>query len=163
MFRKPRSITLLLTTVAVLGCGDSTGPANCGGTASACTLSDLTGTWIATQFVYTDFFDSSVMVDIIPLGGVFTLTISEDGNFTVTFRVPDGQTLNGSGTASVAGNTLTLRIISGLPPGQDPDNTDFGASVSENTLTLTNDDDEYDFDGDGSEEFATLRIVLRKE
>lgn len=128
-------------TVAATGCGDATG----------LTAEDLEGTWNATQIVYTNQANASESVDIVPLGGSFTMTVTSDGSVSTVFDDGEGSTNSNSGTFSSTQATLTVA-------GEV-----FQAVRSGDQLTLTNSDSAYDFDDDGSDDPATLVIRLTRQ
>ncbi len=146
-----RVIRLGLSAVAVAGavaCGDSTGV----------TVSDITGTWNASSVVFTNLANPSQKSDLIAdADGTLTITFSANGDFSITLTVPPDQPETDVGTVEVRGDTLTLAESGQGSP------TDFIASLSGNTLTLTTDDEEFDFDDDGTDEPASLRVVLQRQ
>ncbi len=139
-------VYLLVGAAAGIGCGDATGV----------TADELAGAWSATQYEFTNPATASQQVDIIAMGGSFSISFMASGDFTANFQEPGEQLETISGTISVGGDTLTISESGQGSP------TDFVASRSGSTLTLTTSDEEYDFDGDDVEEPASLRIILRK-
>ena len=124
------------------GCGDSTG----------LTVQELTGTWNATQYLYTNPANTSQAVDIVTAQGAsFAMTVASDS--TVSTLFDDGQvgSSSDSGTFDASGAALTLGS-----------NT-FNTSRSGDQLTLVDDTNAYDFDSDGSDELATLTITMLRQ
>ena len=133
-----------ITAVAALmaaGCSDSTG----------LDVEDLAGTWQAQSVTFTDQAGSAVAVDLIATqGAAFTLTVTADGTASTIFNDGVGSSDSDSGNMSTDGQTLTLA------------GDVFVATRNGNNLTLVDSTEEYDFDGDGSDEAATLTIVLQR-
>ncbi len=138
---------LAVVAVASLGCSDATGVS----------LEDLTGTWVATQYSFTNLADPTQSMDLISAGGGLTLTVEATGDYTATLVVPGDAPEVITGTVSVAGDTLTISESGQGSP------TPYLASRSGGTLTLTSDEEEFDFDDDGVEEPASARIVLVRQ
>ena len=92
---------LLLTAVVSLACNDSTAASDgselvgTGGHAAVrlphARWTTSTACGVATQYVYKAFFDTTVTVDVVSLGGAFTLRLESSGTYTGTFREPGGQ------------------------------------------------------------------------
>lgn len=145
--KRARLAALLVGTAFALGCGDSTG----------ITLDALNGTWNATEFRFTNPANSSQSVELIGLGGSFSVTITVEGNFTTVMTVPGDPAETRSGTVSIGGDTLTIAESGQGSP------TEYLATRDGSTLTLTTSDEDFDFDGDGTDDPALLRIVLQKQ
>lgn len=144
---KPRRLAIAAGVALALACGDSTGVS----------VSDLAGTWVAQEIVFTNPANTSQSVDVVTLGVTFTLTIRADSTFTTVFTEPGDLPETRSGDVSSNGDTLTVAESGQGSP------TQFLASRSGDTLTLTTSDEEYDFDGDSAEDPANLRIMLRRQ
>ena len=143
--------TTVLAAALVVGCSDSIDPGNV-------SEDDLAGVWTATQFLLTSTADPTVTVDMIALGGTFTLTINADGTYSEAGLFPGNppEVENGSGTYVIQGTNLILT------EADDPVPFALAFVLSGNTLTLSSTDETFDFDGDGVEEAATLEMVLTR-
>lgn len=143
--------TTVLAAALVVGCSDSTDPGNV-------SEDDLAGVWTATQFLLTSTADPAVTVDMIALGGAFTLTINADGTYSEAGLFPGNppEVESGSGTYVIQGSNLILT------ENDDPVPFTVAFVLSGNTLTLTSTDETFDFDDDGVEEAATLDMVLTR-
>ena len=144
--RRMQFAALALVPVLVVGCSGTTSIA----------VDDLTGTWNATQFQFTNTANPAQTVDLITLGATFTLNILADGDYTATVQEPGELTETLVGTLTVSGDAITIAESGQGSP------TLFTAARSGNTLTLTTTDEEFDFDEDDIEEPASLRMVLQK-
>ncbi len=144
--RRIQFSVLALLPILAIACKDSTG----------ITIETLTGTWNATQFQFTNMGDPTETVDIIAFGTAFTIVVAAGGDYVATFREPGELPESEQGTISVVGDVITISESGQGSP------TPFSAVRNGDTLTLTNTDEEFDFDEDGTEEPASLRIVLRK-
>ena len=144
------SASLLVAALAV-ACSDSDGP-----TGGAEDVDDLVGTWNATVMVFTNTADNTQTFDAIAEGASLTLTIASDGRYTFDIDFPGEGPETDTGTFTLSGSNIT--ITSDNP--QDPAET-MGYTLSGNTLTLLG-DDTFDFDEDGTDEAATMRIVLTR-
>ncbi len=142
-----KGLAATLGVALALACGDSTGV----------TVEDLTGTWVATEIVFTNPANASQSVDLIDQGATFTLTVRSDSTFTTVITEPGEPIETRTGDVSSNGDTLTVAESGQGSP------TEFLASRSGDTLTLTTSDEEFDFDGDEAEDPANLRIVLRRQ
>jgi Lipocalin-like domain len=143
MIRIPQTLALVGLATAV-ACGDAVAP------------EDIAGTWSATSFVFTRVADTGDTIDIIGAGGSVSITFNANGTYSITFDVDgapdtstgsyaiDGSTITldegtvdeVSGTIDLSGNTLTLRITSGL---------------------------EFEFNDSGMDEPATLIAVFTRD
>ena len=132
-------MTLAVAVLALAGCSDGTG----------LTAEDLSGTWTASTYQYTDTSNSQNVVDIILRdGATFILTVEEGGTANTVLDDGQGSTSSDTGTFNSTGTTLTL--------GSD----EFTAERNGNVLTLSYSDSSFDF-GSGSTS-ATLRIVMNR-
>ena len=111
-------------------------------------VSDLAGTWNATQFEYTDNENPTFSIDAISdAGGSVSLTVQESGAFVGTINIPNltpGELPIG-GTLSIDGGNLVVDFDAqtesyGLF-------SDFTASfdLAGDVLTFVNDDTSFDF------------------
>jgi hypothetical protein len=143
-----------MLTVAMLGCTDTIAGLLEEGTEEA-VLQVLAGTWNGTKFEFTNKADPAQTFDLIAEGGTLTLTIASDGRYTGQMVMP-GETDNISGTLEVQGTNLIMN--DDAEPG-DPDVMAF--TLAATTLTLRF-DESFDFDGDGTDEDASVEIVLER-
>jgi hypothetical protein len=138
---------LAITVIATIGCSDTTGVS----------VEDLTGTWLATQFTFTNPANAAESFDLIAAGGTLSLTVDATGDYTATFVEPGSAPDVTTGTISVEGDIVTISESGQGSP------TPYAASRSGDTLTLTTDEEEYDFDDDGTDDLASLRIVFSRQ
>jgi len=122
----------LLIALSV-SCGDSNEP-------DVTTVADLVGAWTATKFEVTDPSGTvlPVPVDLVGpfVGGSLDITISSNGSFTGTFRLPLGSNPEPvAGTISIQGNVLTIDFTTGL---DDPISGQFVLNGDVLTVTGTN-------------------------
>jgi hypothetical protein len=136
-----RSLIAGAAVAVLVACGDSTG----------ITAEDLEGTWEASEIVFTNSANPSETVDLIDIGASLTVTVSASGTVSTVFDNGEGGTDSDSGTLGVDGTTLTI--------GGDT----FEAERSGDVLTLTDATSEFDFDEDGTDEPATLVVVLVRQ
>lgn len=138
---------LAVMLMGIVACSESTGVS----------VDDLAGTWSATQFLFTNPANAAQTYDMIAAGGSLSLTVQPNGDYSATMTVPGNAPEAFTGTISVEGDILTLAESGHGSP------TPYNASRSGNTLTLTTDDELFDFDEDGTEELASLRLVLVRQ
>ncbi len=139
----------VLLAALTFGCnnGKSTGPGNV-------TLADMIGSWIATKFEFKSKADGNLKVDIISKGGTFTLTISADNQVILVAMFPGQAPETDMGTISVEGDSLFLDL--------EDDDIKAAYTLFGNTLQLSVGDAEYDFNEDGTDEPATVEILLNR-
>jgi hypothetical protein len=152
--RKPSSswARLRLLYPAILftvGCGDDpTGPIDEN-------LLELAGAWRATKFEYVSHDDSSERVNLASLGTMVTLTIAEDGVWTLLVTRPGLLSYQvSSGSLTVEDGSIILQWN-----GYDEPMT-FGFELLDDTLTMETADAQYDFDTDGTRDPADLAMIL---
>jgi hypothetical protein len=132
--RLAAATTLLAAGLAA--CSDSTSPA------------DLAGTYDVTVFEFTNADNTTEKVDVVDLGAAIEITITAGGAFTIDV---DGETE--TGTIEIDGSDVTVTI------GGDPAT----GTINQNGSTVTLNFDtgtEFDFDEDGTDDPATLRVVM---
>jgi hypothetical protein len=140
-----KRVASTLGLAAAAACGDSTGVQ----------LADLAGTWNITLLEFSEVGGSATVDLIADLSGTATIDIESDGAYTLTVTV-QGVPETETGTITVVGNEITLAGASDAALG----------TISRNGDTVTIDFDagvEFDFDDDGSDDPATLRIVMVKQ
>jgi len=144
-------LSLALALGAALACSDSNGTSNV-------TLADLAGTWDATQFTLTNPADGSQSVDLIGMGGSFTLTINASGAFSGTQTIL-GTTDTFSGTIQLSGNH-SMSLVDAANPS---DITDVTYTLSGDHLVITSSDLTWDWNNDGTDEAANLSAALQRQ
>jgi flagellar basal body rod protein FlgF len=141
-----RSLAIALTGAVLLGgaaCGDSLAPA------------DVAGTWNATSAVFTSVADPSTNSgNVIAQGASLSITLGENGSASLTIDDGSGPDTQ-SGTFSIDGSNLTLTLDGDVSTGTIELNGD--------TLTvrITN-GPQFDFDNDGTDEDATVVVILTR-
>jgi hypothetical protein len=142
---------LALVLGAALACSDSAGSGDV-------TLADLAGTWNATQFTLTNPANSSQSLDLITMGGSFTLTINASGAFSGEQSLL-GNTDTFSGTVQLIDNH-SMVLIDGTNPS---DRTDLTYTLTGDRLAVSSSDLTYDWNNDGTDEAASLSAVLQRQ
>jgi hypothetical protein len=145
-------VTSVIATVLLLGCGDDNGAGSNG--SDSIVIGDLAGTWNVEVWEYALASDSSQKVDWVDLMGLSgTLTISQNGDFTVTPRLPGG--------FGHDDGTLTLHADSLYWDGEDDEEwVRFELTA---TLSVFWPETEFvDMNQDGTPEDAYLKVVFRR-
>jgi hypothetical protein len=125
--------------LGVGACSDATSP------------EDLAGTYDVTVFEFTNADSTAQKLDLVEEGAVIEITISAAGAFSVDV---DGDTETGA--IAIDGDDVTITIDGDPATGTIDQNGD--------TVTITLDTGvEFDFDEDGTDEDATLRIVMTRQ
>lgn len=132
----------LVGLAGVLACSDAVAP------------EDIAGDWTATSFVFTSVADPDESVDIIDAGGSLSTTFEADGDYAITYSFA-GSTDTDGGTYTIDGDHITL------DDGTDPISGTIELSGDTMTLRLTG--AEFDFDDDGTDDPATVLIVLTRD
>ncbi|WP_188369241.1 hypothetical protein [Muriicola marianensis] len=157
--------TLLLRTMAVFviffiaGCDSGNGDdpkTDCG--PSYC-ISDLAGTWNATELTFSACSGEGFF-DLIAEGGSASLVIQTNGRFTLTVTFPDGsETFTGR---MYFEDSTFFAIQFDEDPPDDP--TYFGDTLSGNTFRLNGGPEtaEFDFNDDGNDECASVDLTVVK-
>jgi hypothetical protein len=140
--------------ILVLGCGDDDEP---GPAPVPATLADFEGTWEATKFELTSKANPLLKLDLVTLGGSFTMEADNAGNFTGLAEIPDlgtgPLTLPLQGTLAIVGtDSLTVSFNPEFPPLL----TNFTAPfvLSGDDLQIIDQNTTFDFDNNGSEDPA---------
>jgi hypothetical protein len=131
-----------IAAVAALACGDSLAP------------EDIAGTYEATTMVFSSQADPNTTADVLAAGYSFTIQFNADGTLETTFTI-GGSTDTDSGTYVIDGNDITLNIDG------DPASGTIDRSGDTLTIDLTT-GVEFDFDDDGTDDPATLRLVVER-
>jgi hypothetical protein len=136
--------------LASVSCGsdDGTGPP----------VEELAGNWLATRAEVVSVADPGNKVDLVTLGGSFTLTLSASGTFSGSSAAPGEPAENWTGTWTSGGDVLTMSFQSGLVGTWQ-----FDMTLSGDVLTLTGADAEFDMDGDDTPDPVKLNLVLARQ
>lgn len=115
-------------------------------------ISDLVGAWIAQSMTFTNVSNPAQSVDIVDAGGSFTLDIQDGGNLIVTQVWPGDAPESFGGTWTADDDSLFVDDGEGV----------FGMAytLSGDVLTIERSGESFDFDDDGTDEAASLVIVL---
>ncbi len=146
-------LAICLALGVAVGCGGGEGAGPGPGVAPA----DLAGTWRADGVTFTSRQDSSQSVDLVALGGRFTLTISTDSTYWAVTALPAQIPDIDTGHWVLAAGFLLVTDDS--VPGKT---STFQVTLSGSDLTLATDEEEFDFDGDGNPDPATLTLALTR-
>ena len=120
-------------------------------------VSDIVGTWNATQFEFTNAADTTEKVDIIPLGGGLIWVVGSQATYSATIKFPGENPFVETGQIIAKTSTTILLLPS------DGDSYSFNYSRVGNILTLINEHADFDFDDNGVDEPAILKIILEKQ
>lgn len=114
-------IAVLAATAA--NCGDSVSPET------------LVGTWDATELRFTNLANASQSIDIVDLGGTFTITLSANGAYQATITAPGMD-------PDVTSGTWVYTDLDGLTLTEtgETDGTDINVSLSGDTMTIVSTD-----------------------
>jgi hypothetical protein len=146
----PRVRAAALTLIAILSA--------CGKSGTAPSTTELAGTWRATKAEFVNRANSSQKVELVSIGGDYTLSLTAAGSFTATITSPGKPERVLAGTYSASLDMLSLTYTSGSF-GQ----SEFDMTLSGNTLTLTGGSSTYDVNGDGQDEETALNLVLGRQ
>ncbi|MFO7769459.1 MAG: hypothetical protein R6W82_10970 [bacterium] len=107
-------------------------------------------------FTFTSTADPSQSAELVSAGMVMSLTLREDGSFTVSQSFPDwgSETTNGTWTAD--DDSLYVTETGSGTVGM-------AYALSGDQLTIERGGEDFDFDGDGTPESATLVIVMERD
>jgi hypothetical protein len=140
-------IAALLAVVAACGNDDGSGPST----------GELSGVWRATKVELVSVANSSVKVDLVSMGAVYTLTLGTSGTFTLAGTMPGEPADTRTGTWSASSDVLTLNFAGGSG------NWQFDMELSGTTLTLSGANGSYDFNDDDQDEEAKINLVLTRQ
>ena len=133
------AVASTLLAVGLAACSDSTSP------------DELAGTYDVTVFEFTNADSVAQKVDVVDLGADIEITITAAGAFTVDV---DGDVE--TGTIAIDGDEVTITIGGDASTGTIDQNGD--------TVTINLDTGiTFDFDEDGTDEDATLRVVMTRQ
>ena len=114
-------------------------------------MNDISGNWKATTANYS--YDT-LFFDVIAAGGSATLVIQTNGRFTFTLILPDEPDNVSSGQLGFDEEWLAISF------DDDPEEYEyFYIELSNGILTLRG-PAEFDFEGDGTEEPASVDLML---
>lgn len=133
------AVASTMLAVGLAACSDSTSP------------EDLAGSYDVTVMEFTNADNTAQKVDVVDLGAVIEVTITAAGAFTLDVDgVPE------TGTITVDGDNVTITLDGDPATGTIDQNGD--------TVTINLDTGvSYDFDDDGTDEDATLRVVMTRQ
>jgi hypothetical protein len=153
---------IIASTLLPSGCSDEDNGAKPAGL----TLADFEGSWVATQYKVTSQAAPQVFLELIMLGGTFTMEADDTGAFTGQAEIPE-----------VLGGPLTLpfqgvfqlvtqdSIAATFNPEIPPFLTDFTAwfELEGNTLQLIDENTTFDFEPDGQEDPAIFEGTMQRQ
>jgi hypothetical protein len=141
-------LALTLAGPGLLACGDDNGNGP-----NDNPLSQLAGTYTATQFVFRSVADPNTTFDLVAdAGASFDLSIQANGDYTLVGSLPGFPDQTEQGTVEIDGDQITLN-------SDDTSSGTFDLDGSTLTIDLTS-GAEFDFDGDATDEPATVHIVF---
>ena len=152
-----------LVGVFAVGCGDDNGTGTGG-----LTMQDLEGVWNASKFEYTDPAGTFPTLDILSVGGAFTITITAtsatNGTYTGSLTEPLQAPQAISGTLVLSANGTAITLTDAADDLPDPilfeNFTTSGTPPTQ--ATLATNDTEFDW-GTGTDVPANLVVVLVKQ
>ena len=152
-FRKNKFLFFLTAILAVFiifaSCGDD--DEDFSDTGTNLSISDISGSWIATSAT----FSAPENIDILAEGGMVTLVIQANGNFTFTLKYPGEADEVSTGKLGFDGEWLAVRF------DDDPEEASFFISLVNNILTLRG-QVELDLDQNGIEDFGILEMIMKR-
>lgn len=141
------------------GCGDDetgTGP-------DMLTLADFQGSWDAMQYTVASSDTPQISLDLIALGGSFTIDADDQGNFTGEAEIPEA--VGGPVTLQYQGNFNlvtqdSMEVV--FNPEIPPFLTSFvGAfELVADTMFISDNNTTFDFDQDGTEDPAIFEGTM---
>jgi hypothetical protein len=149
MRRSSRAIAGLLAIILALGCGDDEGAAP----DPDFVLEDLVGTWDAAAFKYTSRTNTAVSYDIVEAGGLASMTVGSDGEFSVVVLAP------GDALDVISGSLTVEDGIIVAHDSEENETLSFEGGFVGTTLSMRTPDAEFDFIGNGNEEPAILEMA----
>jgi hypothetical protein len=139
----------LLAVVLAAGCGSDDGSAPNGDL----TLEGLVGTWNATLFKYTSRTNPNLSVDAIAAGGVASMSVGSEGDYSVVVVIPGDPVNVIKGSLVVTDGTIVVH------DAREDETLTFQATITGLALAMLTNHATFDFVGAGNEELATLEIV----
>jgi hypothetical protein len=114
------------------------------GSATDLNPADLVGTWDATKLEFTQVASPGQKVDLVALGGAFSITFNADSSYRAILTAPEASPDTITGTWDGSVDVLTLRETGSTGEQQ------FDYTLSGSTITLSGADTSFDF-GNGDE------------
>ena len=161
IIKKTGHLFYLCATIAVFSifftrCGEDDDPKLEGDKYS---IADIKGNWIATQAIFSSIeVPNKGLLDIIDEGGSLTLSIQDNGRFTLTIILPSET--NQVFTGQLGFDEVWLAVSYDENPGEY-DYLFFELNAGKTNLTIRG-DGTYDFDDDGIEDLASIDLVLMR-
>ncbi len=149
----------------LFGCSSSDDDDVKSDTGPSFSISELQGTWNATELVFSFSGQGAVpqpsFYDVIAEGGSASLVVQSNGRFTLTVTPAGFDAESFSGRMYFEDGEFFAIQFDDDPPN-DP--TYFGETLSGDTFTLNGGPDtaEWDFDGDGNDEPASVFLSFER-
>ena len=150
----------LITILGLASCGDDDEEDGFSLVGTNFSISDITGTWNATQAIFGTTSGAAISVDVVAQGGTVVLQISSNGNFQVTV------TENGAAPETSSGRMGFDEDLLVISFDDSPDDYEFfGSTFNDPILTISGGNGlvEFDFDNDGSDEPADIDFILERQ
>lgn len=142
---------ILVVSVAAAACG-------CGGnSATGPSPQTLAGTWNATRAEFVSASNSNLRVEVVAQGTAIALTFDAAGTYTLRTTAPGSAPETETGTWSASSDVLTLRAT-----GQSGE-SQFGMTLSGNTLSLSGGHRLFDINNDDHDEETILNMTLTRQ
>lgn len=143
-------MTSSLSAAFLSSCGSDEGPSLTGTNTS---ISDIAGNWEATSAFFSFAGTGPVVeTDVVADGGSVSLSIQNNGRFTLIVNVPGRATETTTGQLGFDEDLLTVSY------DEDPGEFEyFSIQNTTNTLSISG-PAEFDFDGDGTDEAAIVAL-----
>ena len=123
-------------------------------------ISDIAGNWTATQAFFSSIeVPHKGSLDVLGEGGTLTLSIKDNGRFTLTIILPGEANQVFSGQLGFDEEWLAVSY------DEDPGEYDymfFELNATKTELTIRGDAG-YDFDDDNIEDLASMDLVLKRD
>lgn len=118
------------------------------------TSTDFEGSWVASQWEFSDPDGVHSAYDMVADDGSFALTINAGGTMSFAITFPGEPVENGSGTWEIFGDLLIIT--------DDADGyvSAMQYTVGTGTFSMYSNNDVWDFDEDGTEDPALLEIIM---
>ena len=117
-------------------------------------LSDLAGVYDATTFEYRSTENPAITFDLVADSTVIVdWSIDEDGNYIMGFHAA-GEDIPRQGTVTLRGDRITLHATNGMSGTFSLDGSALTVRISLGA--------EFDFDGDGADDPASLLMIWER-
>lgn len=125
-------------------------------------IAPFVGTWDAETLTVTSTADTSIVADLIDIGGSFTLNVQESGQYTAQLAFVATDSLGIDPFVEIGQMTVSDDFVTLSPqtPAGDPVSSEY-AFLSDDLLRLEG-PTEFDFNLDGAADPAVLLIELRR-